>query len=246
MKKSSTENHTICSTLEEFIAVLENEQVLNFETIGNSYLDVTYKQKPTRTTDCFTNIGIGVHIVNYAKMYMDSEIENLKKRFKSMKVYMQNCDALAFSTSNTEDVSCLQLTTGKFGFFKQELKNLKRILSFDALSTHSYQISYMDTSDEVKTCTRVCGFQLNSEVIQNILNHDLFKDLISSALKNQETSVNIPQIRNVSDENERLSKKELYYHLRNTLMKNRYVVPGTLVSLPYGFTQKMYENAQKE
>ena len=96
MKRNSNESHKICNTLQQFTALIENEEILDFETVGKSFLDVTFRPKSKNQTNCFTNIGIAVHIVNYAKMYVDLEIMKLKEKFKSMKVYMINCDALAF------------------------------------------------------------------------------------------------------------------------------------------------------
>ena len=54
--------------------MIENEEILDFETVGKSFLDVTFKPKSKNQTNCFTNIGIAVHIVNYAKMHVDLEM----------------------------------------------------------------------------------------------------------------------------------------------------------------------------
>ena len=74
----------------------------------------------------------------------------LKENFKSMKIYMLNVDAIAFSLSSQEETSRLKLDNEKIGAFKSEIKDLGEILSFQALSPHFLNITYV-TSD-IRLC----------------------------------------------------------------------------------------------
>ena len=103
-------------------------------------------------------------------MAFDQKITMLKEKFKSMKIYMLNIDAIAFSLSIQEETSRLKLDNEKIGAFKSEIKDLGEILSFQALSPHFFNITYKTQSGELKNLSKVCGFSLQNSMNSELLN----------------------------------------------------------------------------
>ena len=97
MKNPNDECHKICEDFEDFTALLQTEDVTFFEAIGDHYVDVTCKSKIKTDIDVFSNLSIGVHIVNYAQKFVDIQITKLKNQFKSAKIYMVNSDCIGFT-----------------------------------------------------------------------------------------------------------------------------------------------------
>ena len=148
-----------------------------------------------------------------------------------------------------ENMSDLTLDDHKFGEFKHDLKNVEKILSFQALSTSSYQVVYTTKSGQTLQKTKCCGFNLDTDIINNSLPPDLFTSFISKALENEAASESVPQIRHfVNKTSQKTDKKMLYYQLRNTLLKRRHVCKKKYpyLTLPYGFTKKMQDDADKQ
>ena len=63
-------------------------------------------------------------------MIIDQKITRLKEKFKSMKMFLLNIDAIAFSLHIDDDISVLKLDADKIGALKPEIKDAREILSF--------------------------------------------------------------------------------------------------------------------
>ena len=239
MLKKREEKQKLCATLLEFQNLLKNFEVVDFDAINDHYLDVSFKNASPSQSDCFSNLIMGAHISAYSRMIVDQKITSLKERFKSMKVYMTNVDAIAFSLNSHEDISCLKLDDEKIGAFKSEIKNLGEILSFHALSPYSYNLSFVTQSGEMKNLSKICGFSLNSSINSEFMNQELSKEMISNALKGKKTSIMCTQVRQFCNKNTNdVERKILQYQLRNTLFKKR-VVMDDYSTLPLGYTKNM-------
>ena len=141
MLKNREEQYKLCATLPEFQNLLENNDIIDFDSINDNYLDVCFKNKSLSTTNCFSNLSLGVHISAYSRMILDQKITLLKERFKSMKIYMINVDAIAFSLSKSENISCMKLDDEKIGAFvfrEADLRCVERLVFFD-IFVHSFQ-----------------------------------------------------------------------------------------------------------
>ena len=71
MLKNSQEKHKLCATLSDFQNLLDNNNVTDFDPIGNHYLDVCFESKSPSGTNCYSNLSIGIHILAYSRMTMD-------------------------------------------------------------------------------------------------------------------------------------------------------------------------------
>ena len=139
----------------------------DFRSIGEIFLDVDFESKETNSLDSFTNLTLGCYIVNYAKMVIDMKINDIKKEFPSSKIYMINSDCIYFSTSKTDDLSNVNLNANKFGEWKCDIKDVRKILAFQALSPYNLNITYESCNGEVKNLAKICGFQM-----QNLMNEE--------------------------------------------------------------------------
>ena len=74
------------------------------------------------------------------------KVTDIKEKFPSAKIYMINSDCIYFSTSKSENLSNVDLNSNLWGEFKCDIKDAKRILSFQALNPHSLNIVYECTS----------------------------------------------------------------------------------------------------
>ena len=70
---------------------------------------------------------------------------------------MINSDCIYFSTSKTVDLSYVNLNSNKFGDWKCDIKDERKILGFQALSPYSLNITYESCSGEVKNLAKICG-----------------------------------------------------------------------------------------
>ena len=240
MLKDTEQKQKLCTTLSDFQNLLENKDVIDFDLINDKSLDVSYKDKPqSSTTNCFTNISLGAHILAYSRMAFDQKITMLKENFKSMKIYMLNIDAIAFSLSIQEETSRLKLDNEKIGAFKSEIKNLGEILSFQALSPHLFNLTYTTQSGELKNLSKVCGFSLQNSMNSELLNQELFKHFLSEAMDGKQTSVSSTQVRYFSKRGtNEVQKTILDYQLRNTLFQKR-IIRNDYSTLPFGYTKRM-------
>ena len=97
----------------------------------------------------------------------------------------------------------------------------------------------MTQSGEMKNLSKICGFSLNSSINSECLNQELFKEMISNALKGKKTSIMCTQVRQFCNKNTNdVERKILQYQLRNTLFKKR-VVMDDYSTLPLGYTKNM-------
>ena len=244
MLKNREEKTKLCATLPEFQDLLENCDVIDFDPMGDHYLDVCFKNKANSPTNCFSNLILGAHISAYSRMIFDHKVSLLKERLKSMKIYMMNVDAIAFTLNVNENLSGLILDDTKIGAWKSEIKNLQEILSFSALSPHSYNLTYLTKSGVTENISKVCGFSFKSIINSECLNQNLFKKLIIDAVKGQKSKISCLQVRNISNKTENLvEKKILEYQIRNNLFNKR-IVNDDFSTLPFGFSKKM-ENTCK-
>ena len=155
MLKNNEEKHKLCATLSEFQNLLDTNDVLDFDSINDRYLDVSFQSKSPPSTNCYSNLNLGVHILAYSRMIMDQKVTMLKEKFKSMKVFLLNVDAIAFSLNVDDDFSLLRLDGDKLGAFKMEIQDVKEILSFQALSPHSFNFTYLSKSGQLKNLSKV-------------------------------------------------------------------------------------------
>ena len=245
MRRNTKEKHKLCSNISEFQNLLQISEVVDFDSVTDKYLDVSYKTKNLQGSNPFSNLAIGIHILSYSRIIMDQRIALLKNTFKSAKVFMQNVDCIAFSVNSEEDIlSFKYLDNDRIGFFKSDIQDLGEILSFHALSPHFYNICYVNKSGQEKNLSKVCGFSLKNALNSNLLNQELFKHFIYEALDGKKTTVSSTQVRHFSNkETNELKKKIVEYQLRNTLVKKR-VVKG-LSTLPFGYTKKMLKYISK-
>ena len=232
MLKNKQEKHMLCSTLSEFQNLLDNNNVIDFDPINNHYLDVCFEGKSSSGTNCYSNLSIGIHILAYSRMVMDQKITRLKEKFKSMKIYLLNIDAIAFSLHIDDDISVLKLDADKIGAFKPEIKDAKEILSFQALSPHSFNITYLTKSGDLKNLSKVCGFSLQNAINSDSLNQRVFKIFISEALDGKETTISTTQVRHSSDFGI-VKKRILKYQLKNTLFKKRVIKKDDYSTMPF-------------
>ena len=250
MLRGDRERYDVCSSLHRFQALLENDEVINFNSIGEEFLDVCYKNKTPRGTNCETNLTIGAHITSYARIMVDQKICQLKMKCKSAKIFMINCDAIAFTTDgeDSEDIETLsdfKLDPNKIGCFKQEVKDAKTILSFHALSPNSYHLTYTSKDGEKKHVSRVCGFSLNNALNSDTVDHNLYTKFISEALKGEQISKPIMQVRNFTEKNTgEVERKVMYFQLRNNLTNKR-IVKEDLSTVPFGYDKKGVKRKNK-
>ena len=171
---------------------------------------------------------------------MDRKITMLKEKFKSMKMFLLNIDAIAFSLHVDDDISVLRLDADKIGAFKPEIKDAGEILSFQALSPHSFNISYLTKSGDLKNLSKVCGFSLQNVMNSESLNQEVFKNFISEALDGKETAISSTQVRHFSSSDfGTIEKKVLQYQLKNTLFKKRVIKKDDYSTMPFGYTKNM-------
>ena len=247
IQRNSEDKHKLCANISEFQNLLLSTDVQNFDLITEKYLDVCYKNKTPENSNPFSNHAIGIHILSYSRMIMDEKIDELKRTFKSAKLFMQNVDCIAFSVNSEEDISKMNLDNNKIGFLKNEIKDAKEILSFHALSPHFYNICYINNSGQEKNLSKVCGFSLKNSVNSDLLNRELFHHFISEALNGHKASISSTQIRSHRDKDtnelkERISK----FQLRNSLFKKRVIMKDGLdiILKPFGFTKKYVDLCQ--
>ena len=150
----------------------------------------------------------------------------------------------AFTLNVNENLSGLILDDTTIGAWKSEIKNLQEILSFSALSPHSYNLTYLTKSGVTENISKVCGFSFKSIINSECLNQNLFKKLIIDAVKGQKSKISCLQVRNISNKTEnQVEKKILEYQIRNNLFNKR-IVNDDFSTLPFGFSKKM-ENTCK-
>ena len=157
----------------------------DFRSIGENFLDVDFESKETTSINCFTNLTIGCYIVNYAKMVVDMKIQDIKEKFPSAKIYMINSDCIYFSTLKTEDLSNVDLNSKKFGEWKCDIKDVSKILAFQALSPFNLNITYESRNGEVKNLAKICGFQMQNLLNEECVNQEIFENFISEALEDK-------------------------------------------------------------
>ena len=239
MLKNNEEKHKLCATLSEFQNLLETNDVIDFDTINERYLDVSFQSKSPPSTNCYSNLSLGVHILAYSRMIMDQKVTLMKEKFKSMKVFLLNVDAIAFSLKIDDDFSLLKLDRDRIGAFKMEIKDVREILSFQALSPHSFNFTYLSKSGHLKNLSKVCGFSLQSLMNSESINQETFKHFISEALNDKETSIPTTQVKHFSNGNSNLvQRKILQCQLKNTLFKKR-VIKDAHLTLPFGYTENI-------
>ena len=240
MLRNRQDKHKLCATLSEFQDLIDNNNVLDFDAINDNYVDVCFESKSSLGTNCYSNLTIGIHILAYSRMIMDRKITMLKENFKSMKVFLINIDAIAFSLHVNDDISLLQLDEDKIGAFKPEIKDASEILSFQALSPHSFNISYLTKSGDFKNISKVCGFSLQNAMNAESLDQEVFKCFISEALDGREISKSTTQVRHFSSNDfDTVEKKILKYQLKNILFKKRVIKKENFSTFPFGYTQNM-------
>ena len=152
---------------------------------------------------------------------------------------MTNVDAIAFSLSSDENISCMKLNDTKIGAFKSEIKDLGEITSFQALSPHSYNLTYVNKDGQMKSLSKICGFSLQSSINSESLKQEQFKSLISDAIDGKQTSIPCRQVRHFTKKTtNEVEKKILQCQIRNTLFKKR-VVKDDYSTFPFGYTKSM-------
>ena len=145
------------------------------------------------------------------------------------------------TSRKTDDLSNFDLESKKFGKFKNEIKNCKKILSFHALSPYSTHINYLSSSDELKSVSKICGFSINNTLNPTKISKSLFERFISQGLNGTLQAEPLKQIRHYVDKDSyEVRKKVMTHQLRNTLSKDR-VVFENCTSLPYGYSKQLYD-----
>ena len=109
-RKPDAEQTKTCTTMEEFLDILGCYDVTDIQEIDENHIDVTYDCQQKDYPNTYYNLPIGAQIVNSAKQYVDKMINNIMNTFNSAKLYMVNADCVAFSMSETEDVTKLNIS----------------------------------------------------------------------------------------------------------------------------------------
>ena len=99
---------------------------------------------------------------------------------------MNNSDCIHFSTLKTVDLSNVNLNSKKFGKWKCDIKDVRKILAFQALSPYNLNITYESYNGEVKNLAKICGFQMQNLLNEECVNQEIFENFISEALKDKE------------------------------------------------------------
>ena len=159
---------------------------------------------------------------------------------------MINSDCIYFSTLKTEDLSNVDLNSKKFGKWNCAIKDVSKILAFQALSPFNLNITYESCNGEVKNLAKICGFQMQNLLNEECVNQEIFENFILEALVDNKVSKTLKRVHSKMDKNSQHVKNEiLNCQLKNKLFKKHCIVSPSK-SLPYGFTKDMQDALNAE
>ena len=146
----------------------------------------------------------------------------------------------------TVDLSNVNLNSKKFGKWKCDIKDVSKILAFQALSPYNLNITYESRNGEVKNLAKICGFQMQNLLNEECVDQDLFENFISEALEDKEVSKNLKRVHSKINKHSQQVKNEiLNCQLRNKLFKKRIFLSPSK-SLPYGYKKYMKDALHQE
>ena len=92
-----------------------------------------------------------------------------------------------------------------------------------------------------KSVSKVSGFKMDSNIVENNINAPLFKELLKKALDYEKVEIPVNQLRHTPRESllDVKRKKIIQMNLRNNLSKKRIIRDLSLPTLPYGFSRDM-------
>jgi G:T-mismatch repair DNA endonuclease (very short patch repair protein) len=135
------------------------------------------KSQPSRLYNCI----IGGQITAYAREIVYQHMISVQEAQGSL--FYVDCDCILFSLP-THLKPPLPISTAT-GHFKHEYKNIQNFCCFNI---KNYSVSYLE-NDLIKKVTKVKGLNLQSYVLKCEMSNDLFSQLFTTLLFNQEQYV---------------------------------------------------------
>ena len=99
-----------------------------------------------------------------------------------------------------------------------------------------------------ESISRISGFKLDTEVTENKVNTQLYREMVEEAMNDRKMEVPVNQLRKSVPQNliEPAKQKMVTMNLRNNLCKKRVIKTNCHSTLPFGYTSEMMSELQIE
>ena len=232
----------LIDTRTNLLKIVKTHNVIKMSALNDNFCQVEYKpREESKKPNLKGNLYIGSEICARARQVMYQHMMTIIEAKGC--IYSCETDGI-FYTLPKDVIDPLQFSDVT-GHFKAMYPSPLEIISFFALGTRNYCLSYKDIQGSIKNVIKVKGLCLKSNNISDSLSNETYKDYLESHFKNQYKNIYIPQLRKTVNKQTKVPETKIqHYNFSNDLFVKRFVLKDTsYVTYPFGMK---FKNVKKD